>query len=442
MGRRLARRSSIGRWSVGFAIAACAVPSAAIAITAPPQERGSAEWTPALAAWGARVAAPSGAATPLAPVLRGGAPLAALGPALLSVGQGSADASAQQQKLVLDETQRWVPGFALTSSMVGQKAEGSVDANSTITYEYIVRLNGQSPANANLLVTRSLRESKLNYFDPAGGRPTRLVPGVRTNIGNGVIVPTGGYVLPASGNNLILTPTVGASLELMSPGLQETPGRPRLFVHGDASLAFGTERSFGREGSPEGATFPKQPRFDEVQVKGVGSITEAEMKTLLISGGAGVAFTFDAWERRLRIKPSVEYMREEIEVRGRLIRSFRQNTGSQFPQPITPSVYLPTIELTSDDTLTTYGIGPGLELEMDAARAGPFMLSVFVGGQAYRMLGDRDVNLMDSAMVDVPDDNPSTPATQEVSAKWEFHKHAWSYRGGLGLRFRWLPEGG
>jgi hypothetical protein len=70
------------------------------------------------------------------------------------------------------------------------------------------------------------------------------------------------------------------------------------------------------------------------------------------------------------------------------------------------------------------------------------MLSVFVGGQAYRMLGDRDVNLMDSAMVDVPDDNPSTPATQEVSAKWEFHKHAWSYRGGLGLRFRWLPEGG
>jgi hypothetical protein len=109
---------------------------------------------------------------------------------------------------------------------------------------------------------------------------------------------------------------------------------------------------------------------------------------------------------------------------------------------VTPAVYLPTIELASEDTLTTYGIGPGLELEMDAARAGPFVLSVFLGGQAYRMLGDRDVNLMDSAMVDVPDQNPNTPATQEVSAKWDFHKHAWSYRGGLGLRFRWLPEGG
>jgi hypothetical protein len=28
-----------------------------------------------------------------------------------------------------------------------------------------------------------------------------------------------------------------------------------------------------------------------------------------------------------------------------------------------------------------------------------------------------------------------------VSAQWDFHKHAWSYRGGLGVRFRWLPEG-
>jgi hypothetical protein len=224
------------------------------------------------------------------------------------------------------------------------------------------------------------------------------------------------------------------------------PGRPRLFFHGDASLAFSLTRSFGREGVPDGAEFPPMPPgqvwlVPEVEVKGVGSITEAEVRTLVVSGGAGVAFTLDAWERRLRIKPSFEYIREQIDVTGRLIRAFRQDTGRRGgPSERKNSVFLPPIELESDDTLTSYGIGPGLELEMDAARAGPFMLSLFVSGQAYRMLGNRDVELDDAALAEVPDENAATPASQEVSAQWNFHTHAWSYRGGLGVRFRWAPE--
>jgi hypothetical protein len=247
-------------------------------------------------------------------------------------------------------------------------------------------------------------------------------------------------VLPVAGSNLLLTPVVGFSTELMTPGLQQAPGRPRLFFHGDASLAFSLTRSFGREGVPEGVEFPSSDLFPEVEVKGVGSITEAELKTLLISGGAGVAFTLDVWERRLRIKPSFEYLREEIEVTGRVIRAFRQDTGRSVGGVLIPGVYLPPIELESNDTLTSYGIGPGLELEMDAARAGPFMLSLFVSGQAYRMLGDRDVEIDDTQTVAVPDENPATPASQDVSAQWSFHPHAWSYRGGLGVRFRWAPE--
>jgi hypothetical protein len=57
------------------------------------------------------------------------------------------------------------------------------------------------------------------------------------------------------------------------------------------------------------------------------------------------------------------------------------------------------------------------------------------------MLGDRVVNLQQTEQIQVPDENPTTPAVQDVSAEWTFHKHAWSYRGGLGVRFRWLPEG-
>jgi hypothetical protein len=393
-----------------------------------------------------------------------------LTPSLVAVGQEAAGGVADLPA-TRDETQRWVPGFAFQSGVLGQKAEGSVDANSTITYEYVVRENAvgrpTDPARNRLVVTRSLREGKVNFFSFAGGAtapfPTAFNPGTRPDnvgpssplnpsppgspIGCGppLNTPTcgrSGMVLPQSGKNHLLSPFVGLATELMSPGLQEVPGRPRLFLHSDAQLAFSQTRSLGREGVPDGASFPPTTETElpvETEVAGVGSVTNAEVETLLVSGGLGVAFTVDAWERRLRIKPSFEYLREKIKVSGKLTRAFRQDQGTAGP-PTIPSVYLPSIQLDAEDELTSYGIGPGLELEMDAGRAGPFLLSVFLAGQAYRMLGDRDLDLQDTQQIQVPDQNPTTPAVQDVSADWTFHAHAWSYRGGLGVRFRWLPE--
>jgi len=463
------QRSAV-RWrAAGIGAWICAVPSLALAISEPPPQDGSEVWSPALAAWGARAAAPGAQPAP-APALGAGA----LAPALVSVGQ-EAGAAVDQPAPTRDETQRWVPGFAFQSGMLGQNAEGSVDANSTVTYEYVVRENAvgreTDPNNNRLVVTRSLREGKTNYFsfragavDPATGLrypvPVAFTPGISSNPGpssppdpqtpnnppSGCATCTGGLVLPASGSNLLLAALVGLSTELMTPGIQDVPGRPRLFLHNDANLAFSQVHSVGREGVPTGAEFP--PVTDtifpiEAEVNGIGSVTNAEVKTLMVSGGLGVAFTLDAWERRLRIKPSFEYMREKIEVTGKLTRAFRQDTGRAGGAgvPDIPSAYLPSIQLESTDDLVVYGIGPGLELEMDAARAGPLMLSVFVGGQAYRMLGNRDLQLEDTQLIQVPDDNPNTPAEQDVDAQWNFHKHAWSYRGGLGVRFRWLPEG-
>jgi hypothetical protein len=445
------------RWrAAGFVAWICALPSPAPAISEVPPEREAEVWAPALAAWGARAAAPGSQARP-APILEAGA----LGPTLVSVGQEAAGAVVDQPAPTRDETQRWVPGFAFHSGLLGQKAEGSVDSNSTVTYEYVVRERpNTNPVNpvGRLVVTRSLREGKTNYFSFRAGQPTALSPGTSpANAGPstppnppagsspapGCATCTGGIVLPETGKNHLLSPFVGLATEIMTPGLQEVPGRPRLFLHSDAALAFSQVRSVGREGVPDGASFPPPGETElpiEAEVNGIGSITTAEVKTLLVSGGLGVAFTVDAWERRLRIKPSFEYMREKIEVTGKLIRAFRQDTGRTGP-PLIPSVFLPTIELESKDELTSYGIGPGLELEMDAGRAGPIMFSVFVSGQAYRMLGDRDVNLQQTEQIQVPDENPTTPAVQDVSAEWTFHKHAWSYRGGLGVRFRWLPEG-
>jgi hypothetical protein len=102
------------------------------------------------------------------------------------------------------------------------------------------------------------------------------------------------------------------------------------------------------------------------------------------------------------------------------------------------AVFLDPITVRARDTQVFNGIGAGLELEMDAARAGPVMLSLFLGGQTYKMLGDLDVNLVGTSVV--PAQPPYTTTDQTVSANFDFHIHSWSYRGGVGLRFRWLPE--
>jgi len=69
---------------------------------------------------------------------------------------------------------------------------------------------------------------------------------------------------------------------------------------------------------------------------------------------------------------------------------------------------------------------------MDTARAGPFMLTVFLSGKAYKMLGNLGMDLTGSV------------ATEEfgtvTTADWSFEKDPWSYRAHVGLRFRWLPE--
>src|SRR5262245_27049489 len=164
------QRSAV-RWrAAGIGAWICAIPSLALAISEPPPEGGSEVWSPALAAWGARAAAPGAQQAP-APALGG----AALAPALVSVGQEAGASVADQPAPTRDETQRWVPGFAFQSGMLGEEAEGSVDSDSTVTYEYVVRERPNTAPVPNgpgrLVVTRSLREGKINYISFKQGAP-------------------------------------------------------------------------------------------------------------------------------------------------------------------------------------------------------------------------------------------------------------------------------
>ena len=422
-------------------------------------------WTPALAAVGDTVARSDqqreGSALLVVPALVG----AGMNASASLADPNAAAAVDAPPPAARDETERWVPSFAFTSGVLGQGADGSVDSDSTVTYRYF----GQATASAVPSFVQACTSPLPPCTAPAMLRPFDAVITRSLREGKGevqtfqvVLPPANGFlitgvtpaaaVLPASGSDVFLSPFVGASLELMTPGAQPLPGRPRAFVHGDSSLAFAFDRPVALASVPNDVVFPTpRPVNTEILVKGVGARTSGEVQTLLLSGGIGAAFTVDAWERRLRIKPSFEYMREEIQVSGRLTRGFRKDTGlfrnQNFGRPPggpgntgpvdQPALFLAPINIEAEETKPFHGIGPGLELEMDAARAGPLMLSVFLTGRAYKMLGDLALDIEGS---DTITDPALVGGTQTVSAQFKFNIHSWSYLGGLGLRFRWLPE--
>lgn len=242
-------------------------------------------------------------------------------------------------------------------------------------------------------------------------------------LGQGADAAVASDVRPdATGSTTFLNPWMSASLELMSPSPGELPGHPQFFLHGDVGVNFGFRRDVAKEGSPGEFRFPDENPADitnDQVVGGQGSVTRGDPQPLLVTAGAGVAFTLESMGRRIRIRPSVEYLREELDVVGRVNRALIPPGGTL------ENVEL--IELTGSRSEVYHGLGPGLEIEADTARAGPVVLTLFVSGQAYRILGDRTTEF-------------STTDGSGHVATWTFKKDAWSWRGGVGLRFRWLPD--
>ena len=161
----------------------------------------------------------------------------------------------------------------------------------------------------------------------------------------------------------------------------------------------------------------------EEVVTGQGSRTFAEIQPFVLTAGLGVAFTVDFGRLRMRIKPSVEYLRETLDITGIVNRAVKL----RFAPPAEGLDNFRLISLTSSTTEVYHGVGPGLELEADTVRAGPFMMSIYLAGQVYSIFGNRDVELSN---------------TNEFgeTAEWSFEQSAWGGGARAGLRSRWLPE--
>jgi hypothetical protein len=230
---------------------------------------------------------------------------------------------------------------------------------------------------------------------------------------------------PSESDDTDVVPMVGTSLELMTPRFYDEFFSPRVFAHADAAAAFGFERNLAGERKPDVffAEPPVAPNFDisERSVAGQGSRAAFQVGRWVFGAGLGVAFTTPVFGRTVRIKPSFEYFTHEVD----MISSVRRAVKQVDPADSLDDFRL--IELTASDTETLHALGAGLEIEGDAGRIGPLVTSLFLMGRGYKYTGNLHHTFTD---------------TNELgeSATWFYDIDPWLWRGGVGIRFRWVPE--
>jgi len=251
-------------------------------------------------------------------------------------------------------------------------------------------------------------------------------------------------------HDVTLSPFVGGTLELMSPAL-DIPTRPRFFVSGGILPSFGTERTLAVEGDP-GCIRGPEPNapctadetevrtvsFGESAANGQGSKTQSEIDTLVYTASFGVAFPLQLGKRQLRIKPSLGWTHYKITGKGLVSDAECQPQSQCTDREIVAGVVLPGFlreaTLIGKKSRRFNGIGPGIDVELDAARYGPLGVSLFAGAHAYYILGDRNWNF------GATEDFNDPVGTDTAEANFRVGVNEWFYRGQVGIRFSWLGQ--
>jgi hypothetical protein len=259
-----------------------------------------------------------------------------------------------------------------------------------------------------------------------------------------------------TGDDLVVSPFVGAGLELMAPALP-IPTRPRFFLGAEILPTFGSDRRVAVQEDPgcirgpeldaTCATDPPAPQeipYSEDSAQGEGTNLTTLFDTLTFGANLGVAFPAKLGRRQLRIKPSFGWIHYKVSAEG-LVSNARCGPDTSTPNiptdtactgRITPGGVIPgflrAITLEGDDSMTFNAIGGGLDLEMDTIRYGPVGASLFLGGNFYRTLGDRTISFSDSAAF------MDQLGNDVATAEWEVEVDPWIYRAHVGIRFQWL----
>jgi hypothetical protein len=297
---------------------------------------------------------------------------------------------------------RWVPSFSILSGINSQNGSGSVET---------------SDVKDPWTPSQSTVDNLLPEY-------TRILPGS-----------------PLSAQARMMTPYAGLSLEIMTPSVLKIL---RGFAHVDVSYTFGPEYNLPSSGNPgpfvAGDTTAAPDTLVQGTILGQGSRTTPLVQPLQVTAGAGVAFTMRAWDRTLRIKPSVEYLREEIQVKGLVRRAVRLDPTPTSPTP--DDSFFRTVNLAGENSHVYHGLGPGLEVELETGRAGPFKVALYVSAKGWKFLNNdpQSFEVRNEDPLYCPPPPPGQVNCSSESATFGFTKDDWAYGANLGIRFRWVPE--
>jgi hypothetical protein len=237
------------------------------------------------------------------------------------------------------------------------------------------------------------------------------------------------------GDGTVLTPLIGLDAEILTPSLTSRLGRPRLFIRGGVTRAFDAERIIVKEGAPGAIDIPfLDPDGDGISVQeppigsigGRGTRFETQVQPWGFMAGVGLAFEVASLSdraRRVRIKPSLEYRHERFQASIFLGDAQSIDNGGTCPCRST------NLKVTEKQAL--HAIGPGLEVEMDLNPLRSTILTIYGAFRAYHVIDGRTLHVRGDGVFD-----DGTP----VSLDGSFERDPWSYRFGVGLRFRWNPS--
>lgn len=364
-----------------------------------------------------------------------------LGAALLAASVAAAPAAGEGPRDPL--AKRWIPSLAITGGATFQQQESTAESSC---------LNGGFAFPPDVGACSGWN---------SGPSPLRPVDAES---------PEDGLI---KGDTLVVSPFVGANLQLLAPEIP-IPTRPRVFVQGEILPTFASDRGLAAEGNPTGVAVPVNQSdgtpeppagFQQIALLGVGSRTISTIDTLVYGASLGIAFPFELRGRKLWIKPSFAWLSYEIQVEGIVeaglkddapLAALYQSTSirdcTYVPNTTNPmSASCDGISLAGSGYRRRFnGIGPGLELEMEAARWGPVGASLYIDARAYSVLGNRTISFSDSVTYNQPVGGgplpiptagrvvrPPIPA-DTYTANWSHSVDPWIFRAGVGIRFSWL----
>ena len=236
------------------------------------------------------------------------------------------------------------------------------------------------------------------------------------------------------GDSISFPWSIGAEAALASPVLGSSKLKPRLIVHAGGGYVLDGLEPVTTVGDPGNrpTISPRQP--NAVSIENQGSGVQGQAKPWVLTGGFGTQIEFDVFERRVYLRPSLEWMYRKDTVHALLgaaedeILDINGNCG---PCRI--------LSIDAETEKAYHSLGAGIEASIDSGRLGGFLVRFFASGQVYHILGDRKTEFSPVGTWVRTDGAPSTRADPVTEINVRYERDPLHYRFGMGLQFHWQP---